>query len=422
MRFPEFRDAGEWEYFPLSKFVKGLDTGVSVNSGDRPAKSDEVGILKTSAVTNGVLESIENKVVSKESEQQRLKEPVCEDTIIISRMNTPALVGANAYIEDSLENIFLPDRLWAAKPKLGTSMRFIASILGSGRTRAALSELATGTSGSMKNITKSDVLALQISAPSFPEQQKIADCLLSIDELITVQSRKLESLKAHKKGLLQHLFPAEGETVPKLRFPEFRDAGEWKEKPLGGLLLQHPDYGINAPAVPYSEELPTYLRITDISEDGYFLRDQKVSVAKEVTAKNYLSEGDVALARTGASVGKSYRYRKEDGKLVFAGFLIRVKPEEQRLRSEFLFHFLSTEQYWRWVAFTSARSGQPGINGNEYATLPLPLPSSVVEQQKISNCLSSIDKLIAVQNQKIDTIKTHKRGLMQKLFPSPEGV
>ena len=207
LRFPEFLDAGEWESFPLSKFVKALDAGVSVNSGDRPAMSDENGILKTSAVTNGVFKPLENKVVLEKNEIQRLQESVCVDTIIISRMNTPALVGANAYVEASLKNLFLPDRLWAAKPKPGTSMRFIAYILSSAKKHSALSELATGTSGSMKNIKKADILTLKISAPSLQEQQKIADCLSSLDELIRAQTQKLDALKTHKKGLMQQLFP-----------------------------------------------------------------------------------------------------------------------------------------------------------------------------------------------------------------------
>ena len=182
-----------------------------MNSGDRPASKTEFGVLKTSAVTNGVFEPNENKVVFAESEQSRLKEPVSGSTIIISRMNTPALVGANAYVESHHENLFLPDRLWAAKPREGVSMRFLAFILGSDKGRAALSKLAKGSSGSMKNITKPEVLAFSVMAPSPSEQQKIASCLSSIDELIIVQSQKLDALKTHKKGLMQQLFPVADE-------------------------------------------------------------------------------------------------------------------------------------------------------------------------------------------------------------------
>lgn len=208
LRFPEFQGKGEWEKSPLSRLVLSLDAGVSVNSGDRPANSTEFGVLKTSAVTKGVFEPDENKVVLAESEKLRLKESVSSDTIIISRMNTPALVGANAYVESSHQNLFLPDRLWAAKPRDGASMRFLALILGSDKGRATLSKMAKGSSGSMKNITKPDVLAFSVIAPLPPEQQRIADCLSSLDALIAAETQKLEALKTHKRGLMQQLFPA----------------------------------------------------------------------------------------------------------------------------------------------------------------------------------------------------------------------
>lgn len=206
--------------------------------------------------------------------------------------------------------------------------------------------------------------------------------------------------------------------VPALRFPEFGEDGEWKSTELGKYLLKHPEYGIGASAVPYSEKLPTYLRITDISVDGKFLKEDKVSVAEKVTKANYLKEGDIVFARTGASVGKSYKYRVEDGELVFAGFLIRVKPNPSSLNSELLFQFTSTEQYWKWVKLVSARSGQPGINGKQYASMPILLPTNPKEQQKIAACLSSLDEVITAETEKLDLYQDHKKGLLQQLFPT----
>lgn len=293
------------------------------------------------------------------------------------------------------------------RPKAGNNLKF-------------LYELMTQIKFEAKEHKRYYISAYQnlpVFVPKPKEQQKIADCLSSLDELITAENQKLEALQQHKKGLMQQLFPAEGEKVPKLRFKEFRDSGEWQEKSLGSCLLREPEYGINAPAVPYSKELPTYLRITDISETGHFLSNEKVSVEKEVTENNYLEEGDIVLARTGASVGKSYKYKSEDGRLVFAGFLIRVKPDKEKLYSELLFQLLSSDRYWRWVKFTSARSGQPGINGTEYSSMMLSLPPTLQEQQKVSDCLSSLDNLMYRQNQKIENLKAHKKGLMQQLFP-----
>lgn len=219
---------------------------------------------------------------------------------------------------------------------------------------------------------------------------------------------------------MQQLFLQEGETQPRLRFPEFEGAGEWEFIELGKLLRASPDYGVSAAAVPYDEDLPKYLRITDISEDGRYLEENKVSVDVVPTAGDYLDEGDIAIARTGASVGKSYRYRQEDGRLVFAGFLIRLRPDQRKLVTGYLAHYLTTPQYWGWIYVNSARSGQPGINSSELSSLPVPLPADdrqLREQQRIAECLSSLDDLIAAETRKLDTLKTHKKGLMQQLFP-----
>lgn len=190
--------------------------------------------------------------------------------------------------------------------------------------------------GGQGNLSGEIIKSIDFYIPQKIEQQKIADCLSSLDELIEATAQKVETLKEHKKGLMQRLFPAEGKNVPDLRFPEFQASEKWKECILGNCLLEQPRYGINAPAVPFQKELPTYIRITDISEDGYFLPNPKVSVNHDAVDNFYLRIGDLVFARTGASVGKCYKYRKEDGKLVFAGFLIKVSPDQTRLSPDFL--------------------------------------------------------------------------------------
>lgn len=205
--------------------------------------------------------------------------------------------------------------------------------------------------------------------------------------------------------------------VPELRFPEFQNAGEWKVKKLGDCLLQTPDYGVNAPAVPFSDKLPVYLRITDISENGQYIREGKVSVDVIATEHNSLQVGDIVFARTGASVGKVYKYKKEDGPLVFAGFLIRVKPNTSILSSEFLFQYLQTGAYKKWVEITSTRSGQPGINSAEIESFVIPIPPTSTEQRRIAAFLQSIDEEINATKQELEQLKTHKKALLQKLFP-----
>ena len=190
---------------------------------------------------------------------------------------------------------------------------------------------------------------------------------------------------------------------------------DWEVAPLGKCLASRPSYGINAPAVPYSDRLPVYIRITDISEDGRFIPDGKMSVKSELSGNYYLSDGDIVFARTGASVGKSYQYNPNDGPLVFAGFLIRIRPETQKLLPAFVAAYVTTGNYWRWVRLMSMRSGQPGINGNEYSQLPIPCPP-IPEQRAIAEALSDVDGLLCGLDRLIAKKRDLKQAAMQQLL------
>ncbi|MDX1787176.1 MAG: restriction endonuclease subunit S [Psychrobacter sp.] len=190
---------------------------------------------------------------------------------------------------------------------------------------------------------------------------------------------------------------------------------DWEVEPLKSLLKEPPKYGINAAAVPLTGNLPVYIRITDISEDGYYSPEKVVGVNNPFSSSYILNEGDIVLARTGASVGKSYLYRKEDGTLIYAGFLIKVSPNEKQLNPKYLHQYLKTEQYWDWVIVNSMRSGQPGINGNEYGRLLIPLPS-IEEQTAIATALSDVDELIQSLEKLIAKKEVIKTGTMQQLL------
>lgn len=204
-RFPEF-EGQEWKEVRLGDVIASMDAGVSVNSGDKPARAADFGILKTSSVSQGVFDPSENKIVDAEEEIVRLKEPVSAGTTIMSRMNTPALVGANGYVPCDMPKLFLPDRLWAIRANPSVAFpAWVGHLLASGSFRYKLSSLATGTSGSMKNITKSDVRAIVIKLPPIEEQKRIAqvldDAASEIDQLIRVISK----LRTEKKALMQQL-------------------------------------------------------------------------------------------------------------------------------------------------------------------------------------------------------------------------
>lgn len=194
----------------------------------------------------------------------------------------------------------------------------------------------------------------------------------------------------------------------------------WGVKKLGDCLTKNPDYGINAASVDYTDTLPTYLRITDISDDGNYIDKNRVSVNHLLSNFYFLEEGDIVFARTGASVGKTYLYNIKDGKLVFAGFLIRIRPNIKILNPAFLKFHTQTKYYWNWVISNSMRSGQPGLNSNEYKSFKIPLPL-LPEQTAIAGVLSDTDNLIQALEKRIAKKRLIKQGTMQKLLTPKEG-
>ena len=189
----------------------------------------------------------------------------------------------------------------------------------------------------------------------------------------------------------------------------------WQIVKLQECLLEQPKYGINAPAVKYDASLPTYIRITDIDEYGNFIDDNKVSVDREDYKQYILEENDFLFARTGASVGKTYLYNKKDGVLVFAGYLIKVKPNQNRLNSLFLKYYCQSEAYWDFVRASSQRTGQPGINSKEYGNIKLLLPP-IEEQKRIAEILSLCDDIINNIIKLLEKKEEYKKAVMQKIF------
>ena len=190
---------------------------------------------------------------------------------------------------------------------------------------------------------------------------------------------------------------------------------DWEVKKLGECCLVKGEYGINAPGVEFSIDLPAYLRITDIDDSGNYSIDKKVSVGDPNYEQFILKNGDIVFARTGATVGKTYLYQPADGILVFAGFLIRFRTNEKLLTPEHLKYFTETKHYWDWVKTVSMRSGQPGINAEEYASLKIPLPP-LSEQKAIAQVLSTADAAIHTTEKLIAQKELRKKWLMQQLL------
>jgi type I restriction enzyme S subunit len=201
---------------------------------------------------------------------------------------------------------------------------------------------------------------------------------------------------------------------PAIRFKGFTDS--WEQRKLGDMASSF-EYGLNAAAKAYDGE-NKYIRITDIDDNTHkFLTDSLTSPDIDLTgADNYkLTEGDILFARTGASVGKSYIYRNSDGLVYYAGFLIRARINEE-YDKEFVFQNTLTDRYNKYIAVTSQRSGQPGVNAQEYAEFEINVPKKE-EQTKIGTYFRNLDHLITLHQRKYDKLQIIKKSMLEKMFP-----
>ena len=231
--------------------------------------------------------------------------------------------------------------------------------------------------------------------PSSAEQQKIADCLTSLDEVIAAQGRKVEALKAHKRGLMQQLFPREGETRPRLRFPEFRDAPEWEAKRLEDVAPLQRGFDltssqIEAGDVPvvYSNGVRSYHNVGMASGPGLVTgRSGTIGSLHFIDNGNYWPHNTSLWVTT---------FKGHDPKFVY-----------------YLYAAIGIERF-------ASGSGVPTLNRNDVHAFETRVPEAKREQQRIADCLSSLDTRITAETARLAALKTHKQGLMQQLFPAPE--
>lgn len=411
IRFKEFTDA--WEQRKLGELLKTITTGKSVNSDDGAVAVGDIGILKTSCVSYDRFNPYESKPVVKD-ELQSVKCAVEKDSVIVSRMNTPERVGACGYVSTDFPNLFLPDRLWKLKFQDNVDTYFVYMMLVSSVYKEKITSMASGTSGSMYNIPKETFLNLQLVVPvQTSEQRKIGQVLRQLNDLITLHQRKYDKLQVLKKAMLEKMFPKNGSNVPEIRFKGFTDA--WEQRKLSEMCGTF-EYGLNAAAKEFDGK-NKYIRITDIDDASreFLLSDlSSPDICLDGMSKYLLSSGDIVFARTGASVGKTYIYRENDGIVYFAGFLIRAKVNKDN-DAEFVFQSTLSPSYEKYIRITSQRSGQPGVNAQEYSEYDLFVPSKE-EQQRIGQFLRGIDNLITLHQRELEKLQNIKKSMLEKMF------
>ena len=265
-----------------------------------------------------------------------------------------------------------------------------------------------------KMISYAQFSELLLPIPGHDEQTKIADCLNSLDELIAVQVRKVDALKSHKKGLMQQLFPRETQTRPRLRFPEFRDAGEWECQTLADIArISSGTTPLRSNAEFFAGGTIPWVKTTDLNNSFITLTEEyitpkaraRINPAGSVLVAMY--GGFKQIGRTGCLTVPAATNQ---------ALSVLVLDQKRALPVYVLAWLNAKVEDWKRIASSSRKD--PNITGTDVAKFPISLPSPA-EQQRIASFLSNLDTLITAETQKLEALKSHKKGLMQQLFPAP---
>jgi type I restriction enzyme S subunit len=398
LRFPEFRRDEAWKPTTLGKEASILK-GKGISKADLDPKGAQPCIRYGELYTR-YGETIKEAVSHTAVPPSELFLSKRDDVIIPSSGETKIdIAKASCVLAD---NIALGGDLNVIRSKLnGTFLSYYLN----GPKKFDIAKVAQGDT--VVHLYPHQLEALRIAFPSPAEQHRIAECLSSLDALITAEIQKLEALKTHKKGLMQQLFPrperiengikVPAETQPRLRFPEFQKAGEWEVKRLDAVAPLQRGFDL-----PSDEILPGKVPIVySNGPKGFHERG--------------MAKGPGLVTGRSGTIGKlhfidSGDYWPHNTSLWVTSF--------KGHSPKFVYYLYESIGFLRFAS----GSGVPTLNRNDAHSFEASVPPTLPEQHRIAECLSSLDALITAEIQKLEALKTHKKGLMQQLFPSPEEV
>ena len=426
LRFPEFRNTAGWKTKILGtqgSFLSSLTgkTTKDFDTGDA-AFIPYMNVFSNAFTNTTDLRSV--NVADNESQNAVAK----RDVFFTVSSETPEEAGMSSVLLAEIGNCYLNSFCALFRFDEGKSPEpvFLGYLL---RSAPAREHLSRGAQGATRyNISRATFRNLPILIPSRPEQQKIADCLGSLDDMITAEGRKLEALQQHKHGLMQQLFPKPGETVPKLRFPEFESAGNWRKLRLVDVADKNTKwsfiggpFGSNLKSSDYVSEGIRVIQLQNIG-DAEFVDDYKIFTSYEKADElqsNNIYPGEIILSKMGDPVGRACLIPDTNHRYVMCSDGIRLVVDEKQYSKYFIYVLINSTHFRLLVENTATGSTRKRIGLDDLKNLPLQIPSAP-EQQKIADCLGSLDNLIAAENRKLEALRKHKQGLMQQLFPSLE--
>lgn len=411
LRFPEFVDEGEWEEKILGKLAKKI------------VKKNKDGLINnvfTNSAINGIVDQRDyfDKDIANKNNLENYYIVEDGDYVYNPRISNIAPVGPISKNKTKKRGVLSP--LYTVFRFTNKNNDFYEYYFKTIHWYSAIRKASnTGARFDRMSITDSVFMNIPILYPLPSEQQKIASCLSSLDEMIAAQVQKLDLLKDHKKGLMQKLFPQEGEKVPKYRFKEFKNNGEWIERKLGEIahVSKLAGYEFTKHIVYENKGKIIALRGLNIKNNGLELSDVKYIDNSELNKLNRskLFIDDLMFTYIG-TIGEVALIPEND-KYYLAPNVSRIRPNKKEIYAKFLLQYFNVPNFkGKEISKYISSSSQPALTMENVRKFSILLPN-LNEQQKIASCLSSLDALITAQTEKIEQLKLHKKGLMQGLFP-----
>lgn len=401
LRFPEFVKAGEWSLKPFSKFIK-LFRGSSprpireyLTQNDKGVNWIKIG--DTSKASNYVIRSVSEKITPEGAKKSRFVkkgELILANSMSYGYTYQLALEGCiydGWFVLREYEEVF--------------DKQFLLQLLNSSHMQEQYKKFAAG--GIVQNISSEIVYSTLIPKIKIKEQQKIAACLSSLDQLISAHQDKLETLKDHKKGLLQNLFPQDGQKVPHYRFSEFKKDGDWVGSKLGDKEVSG---FVNNKIDSKKLSLDNYVSTDNMLPD--FLGITRASKLPSTDRVTEFVEGDILISNIRPYLKKVWKADRNGG----ASNDVLIFRAGKSVDKEFLETVLKNDRFINYVMQSAKGVKMPRGDKDSMLNYPTRIPDSI-EQQKIAKCLNYVDELISELAYKIDQLQQHKKGLMQGLFP-----
>lgn len=423
-RYPAYKNSGvewlgevpgHWASVPLKTIIDRIESGVSVNAVDTPATADESGVLKTSCVYHGDFDPTENKAVV-QNEYDRLACPVTANTLIVSRMNTPDLVGAAGLVRLSQAHLFLPDRLWQVHFR-ESAPRYVHYWTRTPSYRAQVQIVCAGTSSSMQNLSQEDFRSFLITRPPLPEQTQIAAFLdretAKIDALVAEQRRLMALLKEKRQAVISHAVTRGLNPDAPMKPSGIEWLGDvpahWDTVPLSVLasMIQTGPFGSQLHSADYVDNGIPVINPSNI-QDGRIEPDWSCSIATENAerlSQHKLIAGDIVFGRRGEMGRCALVSHNEEGWICGTGSLnVRLS---RRAFPQFVSIYLRTEYVREWLKLESVGSTMDNLNTQILGAISMPVPG--YEEQK------AIASYLDIESAKFDTLTTEAQRTIDLL-------